>query len=198
MQKTEETLLKLLRILKIYMSEHGYPPSIRELMNEMNVKSTSTIFYYLSKLEDSGKIKRNKNKNRAIEIIPDYSQNKSQQLCDIPKVVIKKPFSFNYYNQVLKVSADLFSGDIFALNAPDCSMTDAGILKGDLVIIKKCSHADDNDIVLCIVNDEPVIRRFLRQDGNIELLPCHVSFAPHYCFDVNVLGKVVGIIRQME
>ncbi|MDR0850394.1 MAG: transcriptional repressor LexA [Christensenellaceae bacterium] len=195
MLKIEETLNKLLRILKIHLSEHGYPPTVRELMQEMNVKSTSTIFYYLTKLEERGKIRKGTNKNRAIEIIPDYSQSLNEQFCTIHKITIKKPLSLDYYNQSFKVSANLFNGDLFAISVDSDSMTGIGIIKGDLAIIKKQTYADNGDIILCVINNEPIFRRFFRQDGNIMLKAYNNKYAPQYFFDVKILGRVVGIIR---
>lgn len=198
MPKIEETLNKLLRILKIHLSEHGYPPSVRELMQEMNVKSTSTIFYYLTKLEERGKIRKSANKNRAIEIIPDYSTSLAEQLCNIPKITIKKPLSTDYYNQSFKVSADLFNGDLFSITVNDDSLAEIGIVKNDLAIIKKQNYADDGDLVLCDINDEPIFRQFFRQDGHIMLKTHNSNYLPQYFFDVKILGKIVGVIRIYE
>ena len=71
-KKTEETLNKVLKVIKIYLDEKGFPPSVRELQQEMDVQSTSTIQYYLNKLEENGQIRRAGNKNRAIEIVKNY------------------------------------------------------------------------------------------------------------------------------
>ena len=99
-KKTEEILEKVLRVIKIYLDEKGYPPSIRELKSEINVNSTSTIHYYLDKLEEKGLIKRTNNKNRAIEVVKNYYEIRKHihDLCEKYniKAIIAHNMRFDY------------------------------------------------------------------------------------------------------
>jgi len=198
----DETLNKVLRIIKIHLTEFGYPPSVRELAAEMDVKSTSTIFYYLQKLEELGKIKRGSKKNRAIELVKNYGDNKNEdKLKNIPligDVAAGTPiFAYENYQEIYKLPESLFKGsDLFMLTVKGESMINAGIMDGDKIIVKKQNHADNRDIVVAMVNDEATVKRFFREDDQVRLQPENDTMQPMFFFDVTILGKVIGLLRN--
>lgn len=203
MGKLEATLDKVMRVINMYLTEKGYPPSIRELADEMNVKSTSTIFYYLGKLEQSGKIKRNINKNRAIEVVQNNTkQDTSTQFINVPllgEVAAGKPIlAVENYEDMYQIPGNMFKGSgLYMLTVRGDSMINAGIFDGDKIIVRKQTYADNSDIVVAMVNGSATVKRFYKEEGHFRLQPENDTMEPIYCFDVNILGKVVGLIRNI-
>lgn len=198
----EDTLNKLLRVINIYLTEKGYPPSVREMAKEMEVNSTSTIQYYLNLLEEQGKLHKGGNKNRAIELVKDYSATpKEEPTIIIPligEVAAGRPIlAVENYECEYNMPRYLFRGDnLFMLTVRGDSMIDAGIFNGDYVVVKKQNYADNGDIVVAMINGSATVKRFFREDGQIRLQPENPTMAPIYCFEVDILGKVTGVIRK--
>lgn len=201
-KKTEETLNKVLKVIKIYLDEKGFPPSVRELQQEMDVQSTSTIQYYLNKLEENGLIKRAGNKNRAIEIVKNYyKKDDDKQTKKIPllgEVAAGRPiFAYENYEEVYEFSDNFFkNGELFMLTVKGDSMIDAGIFNRDKIIVRKQNYADNADIVVAMINGNATVKRFYKEDSHIRLQPENPTMQPIYCFSVDILGKVVGLIRH--
>ena len=200
---TDEVLEKALRVIRIYLDEKGYPPSIRELREELNVNSTSTIHYYIAKLEEKGLIRKTNNKNRAIEIVKNYYEKPTEiKKVKIPllgDVAAGKPiFAYENYDEVYEFSDNLFSRncELFMLTVKGDSMIEAGIYDKDKIVVKKQNYADNSDIVVAMINGNATVKRFYKEDGHVRLQPENSTMEPIYCFSVDILGKVVGLIRN--
>lgn len=200
--KIDETLNKLLRVINIHLTEKGYPPTVREMADEMGVSSTSTVQYYLKLLEEQGKIKRGGNKNRAIEVIKELSTVIDDNSIKVPlvgTVAAGTPIlAVENYEDQLTLPKHFFKGgeQLFMLNVKGDSMIEAGIYNGDYVIVKKQNYADNSDIVVAMLNGSATVKRFFKEENHIRLQPENSSMQPIYCFDVDILGKVVGVIRK--
>lgn len=201
-EKFEETLARTLRVIKMYFEEKGYPPTIREIMAELNVASTSTIKYYLDKLEEKNLIKRTGNKNRAIEVIKNYYEKDEIVKKRIPllgEVAAGKPiFAFENYEEVYEVSENLFctNSDVFMLTVKGDSMINAGIFEKDKIVVKKQDYAENGEIVVAMIAGSATVKRFYKEDDHIRLQPENDYMKPIYCFEVDILGKVVGLVRN--
>jgi repressor LexA len=201
-KKTQESLERTLRVIKIYLNEKGYPPTVRELMAELDVASTSTIKYYLDRLEEQNLIKRTGNKNRAIEVVKNYYEKNEVVKKRIPllgEVAAGKPiFAFENYEEVYEVSENLFNtrSDIFMLTVKGDSMINAGIFNRDKIVIKKQNYAENGEIVVAMIGGCATVKRFFKEDGQIRLQPENDFMQPIYCFDVDILGKVIGLVRN--
>ena len=201
-KKTEETLNKVLKVIKIYLDEKGFPPSVRELQQEMDVQSTSTIQYYLNKLEENGLIKRAGNKNRAIEIVKNYykkdEEKSTKKIPLLGEVAAGRPiFAYENYEEVYEFSDNFFkNGELFMLTVKGDSMIEAGIFNRDKIIVRKQNYADNADIVVAMINGNATVKRFYKEDSHIRLQPENSTMQPIYCFSVDILGKVVGLIRH--
>jgi len=201
-ERLEETLKRTLRVIKMYFDEKGYPPSIREIMAELDVASTSTVKYYLDKLEEKNLIKRTGNKNRAIEVIKNYYEKDEIAKKRIPllgEVAAGKPiFAFENYEEVFEVSENLFctNSDIFMLTVKGDSMINAGIYEKDKIVVKKQNYAENGEIVVAMIGGSATVKRFYKEDDHIKLQPENDYMKPIYCFEVDILGKVIGLIRN--
>lgn len=203
----ELKLDSLFNFLKQYKKKNGFCPSVREMCEELNVNSTSTITYYLNHLEKQGKIKRGACKNRAIEILENdnvYSplMEKIMSYTAIPvvgQITAGQPIlAVEEYEDTFYMPNGLFKGsDLFILNVCGESMINAGIYDGDKVIIRKQSTAENGEIVAALVEDSATIKRFYKEKHGFRLQPENDSMDPMYFDDVVILGKVVGLIRSM-
>lgn len=200
---------QLLDFIKSYLISNGYPPTVREMCKAIKVSSTSTIFYYLNKLENTNRIKRNPNKNRAIEIVDnDFNISNSQistiqsdNFTKIPvlgTVTCGEPIlAVQTSEEYFMVSPTLFKGDdLFILTAQGDSMINAGIYSGDKIVIKQQNHADNGDIVAALIEDSATIKRFYKEDGYYRLQPENDTMDPIIVDNVQILGKVVGLVRK--
>ena len=198
---------QLLEFIKNYQNDNGFPPTIREMCKAIKVSSTSTIFYYLNKLENSNKIKKNPNKNRALEIVNNDNcnissiQQKSENMTRIPvlgTVTCGEPILAVQTNEeYFMVSPTLFKGDdLFMLTAKGDSMINAGIYDGDKIVLKQQSYADNGDIVAALVEESATIKRFFKEDGHYRLQPENDSMSPIIVDEVQIIGKVVGLVRK--
>lgn len=199
---------QLLEYIKSYQNEFGFPPTVREMCKAIKVSSTSTIFYYLNKLESSNKIKKNPNKNRALEIVDNMvaniktiSSDVSDNLTRIPvlgTVTCGDPIlAVQTSEEYFMVSPTLFRGDdLFMLTAKGESMINAGIYDGDKIVLKQQSYADNGDIVAALIDDSATIKRFYKENNHYRLQPENDTMSPIIVDNVTILGKVVGLVRK--
>lgn len=198
---------QLLNFIKEYLNENGYPPTVREMCKAIKVSSTSTIFYYLNKLENSNKIKKNPNKNRALEIvdndqsIANISTINTDNFTRIPvlgTVTCGDPIlAVQTSEEYFMVSPTLFKGDdLFMLTAQGDSMINAGIYSGDKIVLKQQSYANNGDIVAALIDESATIKRFFKEDGHYRLQPENDAMEPIIVDNVQIIGKVVGLVRK--
>lgn len=201
--KTEQ----LYEFIKKYKAENGFPPSVREMCAALNINSTSTITYYLNYLEEQGKIRRGAYKNRAIEILsPNKIDNSTvemiQNYSPIPllgNITAGQPILANENREdVFYFSPSLFKGnDLFMLNVVGNSMINAGIFNGDKVIIRKQDTAENGEIVAALIDESATIKRFFKENNKYRLQPENPTMEAMYFDTVTILGKVVGLVRNM-
>ena len=199
---------QLYDFIKTYKNNNGFPPTIREMCKAIKVSSTSTIFYYLNKLENSNKIKKNPNKNRALEIVDNEPQianittitENVSNLTKIPvlgTVTCGEPIlAIQTNEEYFMVSPTLFKGDnLFMLTAKGDSMINAGIFDGDRIVLRQQNNADNGDIVAALVEDSATIKRFYKEDGRFRLQPENSTMEAMY-FEENAayweLDEITG------
>jgi len=199
MKKNEELLLQY---IKEYIKENNFPPTVREMCHAVNVSSTSTISYYLEKLERNNLIKKNPNKNRALEIVEE-----DEKTIDNPNV-IAIPVLGNIAagvpmlaeencEEYFYTSPNMFRGDgLFMLNIHGDSMINAGIYDGDQVVLRQQSTASNGEIVAAMVDGCATLKRFYKENGHYRLQPENDTMDPIIVNEVEVLGKLVGLVRK--
>ena len=206
---------QLLNFIREYVDNNGYPPTVREMCHAIKVSSTSTISYYLDKLQDDGSIKKNPNKNRALEIVAKettniggirefakvVSTNETSGLTAIPMlgtIAAGQPIlAVENCEEYFMVSPNLFRGDgLFMLTIKGESMINVGIFDGDQVIIRQQTYADNGEIVAALVDGSATIKRFYKEDGHYRLQPENDTMDPIIVDDVQIMGKLVGLVRK--
>ncbi len=202
----------LLEYIKNHSSKFGYPPSIREMCHAVKVSSTSTVSYYLDKMEKSGLIRRNPNKNRALEIIePEkdeafsniiniekYQDNNYIKIPILGKITAGEPIlAVENVEEYFMVSPNLFRGEgLFMLTVSGESMINAGIYDGDKIIVRQQQSAENGDIVAALMDGYATVKRFFKENGRYRLQPENDTMLPIYANSVDILGKVVGLVRK--
>ncbi|WP_283590206.1 transcriptional repressor LexA [Ligilactobacillus saerimneri] len=205
---SEKRQLAVLQYIYDCVEERGYPPTVREIGKVVNLSSTSTVHGHLSKLEKKGLIKRDPTKPRAIEVTAQGRGKLGVTTTATPDNFIPQIGTVTAGEPILaEQNVDGFfplppdiedNNDLFMLTIKGESMINCGILNGDQVIVRRQSTADNGDIVIAMTDlNEATCKRFFLEDGHIRLQPENDSFEPIILSDVTILGKVIGLYRNM-
>ena len=196
---------EILDYLQKHLKQYGYPPSVREIGQALGLSSSSTVHVHLTHLEDKGWIRRDPSKPRAIEILVDDDEVAAEtgaEIITLPivgKVAAGVPITaVENIEGYFSVSADfLGKGTHFLLKVSGDSMIEAGILDGDLVIVRSQEAANNGDIVVALIDDEATVKRFYHRQDHIELQPENPLMEPIIVNDVVISGVVTGLVRRM-
>ena len=190
---------ELLAFIKNHQEEFGYPPTVREMCRAIKVSSTSTISYYLNKLETSGLIKKSPNKNRALEIVGEtFNFSDYVKIPIVGKITAGEPIlAVENTEEYFIASPSLFRGDgLFILTVSGESMINAGIFNGDKIVVRQQSTAQNGEIVAALIDGLATVKRFYKEENRYRLQPENDTMEPIYTDHVELLGKVVGLIRK--
>lgn len=194
---------QILDYIEQHIDMHGYPPTVREIGEAVNLSSSSTVHAHLRNLEEAGLIKREAILTRAIKIVGGPTTSPGMKnvvnLPVIGQVAAGKPMlAVEDIEETFPIPHDFVSGDDgFMLRVKGESMIEDGIHDGDYVIVRRQPTADNGDTVVAMVDGEATIKRFYREDGRIRLQPANQSMQPMYFPTVDIVGKLVGLVRKM-
>ncbi|HIW81522.1 MAG TPA: transcriptional repressor LexA [Candidatus Acetatifactor stercoripullorum] len=191
---------EILDYIKQEILNKGYPPTVREICETVNLKSTSSVHSHLETLEKNGYIRRDPTKPRAIEICDDNFQMLRREMVSLPiigNVAAGQPIlAEENIEDYFPVPAEVVpKGESFILNVRGDSMINAGILNGDRVLVHCASDAHNGQIVVALIDDSATVKTFYKEDGHIRLQPENDSMAPIIVDDCQILGVVFGIFR---
>ena len=188
-----------------YVDEHGYPPTVREIGEAVGLASPSTVHAHLANLERAGLLRRDPTKPRALELVG--REKRDDAVAELPRLPLLGQIAAggpllaeeNVEDEI--AVPETLRGD-FLLRVKGESMIDAGILDGDLVIVRRAQDARDGEIVVALAGDdesadEATVKTFYREKGRVRLQPENASLEPIYAQHVQILGKVVGVFREL-
>ncbi|MBB6452827.1 repressor LexA [Salirhabdus euzebyi] len=208
MNKLSKRQEAILEYIKEQVLDKGYPPSVREIAQAVGLASSSTVHGHLSRLEQKGFIRRDPTKPRAIEILHIDSdvdmipRNEAFYAPVIGKVTAGEPITaIENIEEYVPVPAHLATSedDLFVLNVQGESMIEAGILDGDRVIVRKQQTAQNGDIVVAMTEEEEAtVKRFFKEKNYIRLQPENATMEPIIVQNVMILGKVIGLFREIH
>ncbi|MDW4207012.1 transcriptional repressor LexA [Staphylococcus saprophyticus] len=198
---------EIFEYIKQTVHAKGYPPSVREIGEAVGLASSSTVHGHLSRLEEKGYIRRDPTKPRAIEIVTEQlgepiNMEETIHVPVIGKVTAGIPITavenVEEYLPLPEHFTSTHNSDIFILNVVGDSMIEAGILDGDKVIVRSQTIAENGDIIVAMTEEnEATVKRFFKEKAHYRLQPENNSMDPIYLDQVTVLGKVVGLFREM-
>ncbi|MGE5389894.1 MAG: transcriptional repressor LexA [Deltaproteobacteria bacterium] len=191
----------ILNYIKNKIKIDGYPPSVREIGEAVGLKSSSTVHAHLIHLEQKGFLRRDPAKPRAI-IPVDSDEDILSQSISLPlvgKVAAGMPITAEQnIDNYLSVPVDFVgSGTHFLLKVAGESMIEAGIMDGDYLIVHQQEVASNGEIVVALIKDEATVKRFYRRDSYVELRPENSAMQPILSDQVQIVGKVTGLLRRM-
>lgn len=192
------TRTEVLELIRAYIAEHGYGPSVRELNQATGLKSTATVQYHLRALAEEGRIIIQPGKKRSISLPEDPNETKKDRgaVPVVGAVAAGQPI----------LAVENIEGWLpwdggegwFALRVKGESMKNAGILPGDKVVVRPQPTAEPGEIVVALLGDEATVKRFSRKRGHVWLLPENEAFEPIDGDDAAILGVVRGVIREYD
>lgn len=191
------------------IKRNGYGPSVRDIQSALNIKSTSTVHAALGRLESEGLIHKEQGKSRTLRLdgstgkgrIKSQTDN-STKTVDLPilgRVAAGLPIfadeNIEGYVSFPLSESELKYDKFFALRVQGDSMIDAGILNGDIIIVKKADYAENGTIVVAGVGDEATVKRFYRENGKYRLQPENSEMEPIIVDEAYILGIVTASVR---
>ncbi len=197
MSRVQENINKVLNYTQSYISENGFPPSVREICSACGIKSTATCHSYLKRLEESGQITKGGNKKRAI-MVNGASRAQSITVPLIGTITAGTPiFAYENLEEYCPLPKEFGSEDeIFMLKVKGESMIDAGIFDGDRVIVRKQDTCKNGEIAIAYFDECATVKRFYKKADHIVLHPENQTMSDIILPSVDILGVVIGLIRK--
>jgi len=194
-----------------YVEAHGYPPTVREIGQEIGLASPSTVHAHLANLERAGLLRRDPTKPRALELLgPRRREPVPEPAPDVHRLPLVGQIAAgapllaeeNIEEYVAVPEPLARGGEEFLLRVRGDSMVNAGILDGDFVVVRRQPEAQNGEIVAALLGedesaDEATVKRFFRENGRVRLQPENDALEPMYPAHAQVLGKVIGVFRRV-
>jgi len=195
----------ILTYIKEYMVKHGYPPTIREIGKALDISSPATIHAHLQNLEKKGVIRKGGSKNRALELlVKNEFDTRNDLIVDVPllgKITAGNPIeAIEHPDEYFSLPSYLIpkNKEVFTLNVSGCSMINAGILDGDIVVVEKTNTARNGEIVVAMTDENEVtLKTFYKEKDHFRLQPENDTMDPIILQNVTILGKAIGLYRKL-
>ena len=195
---------QILDYIAQHIEMHGYPPTVREIGEAVNLSSSSTVHAHLRNLEEAGLIQREAVLTRAIKIVTGtaaaFKPKKLVYLPVVGEVAAGKPkLAVEDIEDTFPIPQDYLSGaEGFMLKVKGDSMIEDGIHDGDYVIVRRQPTANNGETVVALTDGEATVKRFYREGSRIRLQPANHDMQPIYLKNMDIVGKVVGLVRRMD
>lgn len=195
---------RILDFILQHTEDKGYPPTVREIGEAVNLSSSSTVHAHLRALETAGAISRDGSLTRAIRMVPKgpvwQSTHRAVNTPLVGQVAAGIPIlAQQNIEEVLPLPPEIAGGEgSFALTVRGESMIEDGILDGDIVVVRPQPNANNGETVVVMVEEEATVKRFYRENGFVRLQPANATMEPIIVKDCQVVGKVVGLLRRMH
>jgi repressor LexA len=200
-QDLSERQARILDYIREVTRVRNYPPSVREIGEAVGLSSSSTVHNHLNQLERRGLIKRDPSKSRTVQLVEsvqvDDTRRRAVAVPVVGNVAAGSPIlAEQNIEEHLMLSPAIAEDGWFALRVRGDSMINAGILDGDLVIVRPQQDAPDGTIVVALVEDEATVKRLDRSEGKVRLIAENPAYAPIEPEQASMVGEVRGLIRS--
>jgi repressor LexA len=188
---------QILSYIKEYITDKGFPPSIREICKAFGFASPRAGQKYLEALEEQGLIKREK-KSRGIKLLSGLNFTQTVTLPFFGFIAAGSPIEVLDHKEEMDVPASLVGRrPCYILQVKGNSMVEDHILNGDFIVVERCETADDGEVVVALINRESAtLKRFYREKNRVRLEPANSAMKPIYVKDIAIQGKVRGLFRK--
>lgn len=206
MAETDDLTPRQRRILEYIagtVRDRGYPPTVREIGEAVGLTSSSSVHSQLANLERKGLLHKDPTKPRAIGLSDESTKPEGVVIPLLGRIAAGAPvLATENVEEYLTVPVGFAKGgEHFALRVAGKSMTGAGILDGDVVVVRRQDSAADGDVVAALLpgpgEDEATVKRLRRRGGRVTLHPENPAFSPIQMTDGRILGKVVAVLRKL-
>ena len=209
--------------IKQHIDSHGYPPTVREIGEAVQLSSSSTVHAHLKALEEKGMIQRDAVLTRAIKLVGqgaatatssvkkavDVTRTAVSQSIGLGREIVNVPIvgvvaagrpllAVEDVEDYFPLPTDFVGGDGFILRVRGESMIEDGIHDGDYVVVRRQQVATNGETVVAMIDNEATVKRFYKEKFRIRLQPANSSMDPIYAENPEILGKVVGVVRRMS
>jgi repressor LexA len=194
---------RILDYIRYVTRTRNYPPSVREIGEAVGLSSSSTVHNHLNQLERRGLIRRDTGKSRTVQLVAeievDQERRNAVSVPIVGHVAAGSPIlaEQNIEDHVL-LSADLAKEGYFLLRVRGDSMVNAGILDGDLALVRPQHEASNGTIVVAMIEGEATVKRFERSNGHVKLIAENPAYEPIVTTNVSLVGVVRGVIRMFR
>jgi repressor LexA len=190
---------EVLDFIKSYISGHHFPPTMREISEHFDI-SVKGAYDHVKALERKHYINLGSNRSRTIEVLDDDKEDELLAIPILGNVAAGKPlFAEENHEGDLRLPQNLLpKGKLFALHVRGDSMRDAGIMEGDLAVIRQQEAANNGEIVVAVVDEAVTLKRFYREKNRVKLQAENPAYPPIFTQDVRLLGKLVHLIRRYD
>ncbi len=195
-----ERQTKILDYIRYVTRVRNYPPSVREIGEAVGLSSSSTVHNHLNQLERRGLIKRDPSKSRTVQLVQDLQVDEQRRnavaVPIVGNVAAGSPIlAEQNIEDHLLLSPELAKDGYFLLRVRGDSMVNAGILDGDLVLVRPQQEAANGTIVVALVDGDATVKRFERANGHVKLVAENPAYEPIVTTNVSLVGQVRGVIR---
>src|SRR5690349_20967008 len=202
-EELTERQIRILNYIRDVSKKRNYPPSVREIGEAVGLSSSSTVHNHLNQLERRGLIKRDPSKSRTVQLTADI------ELDQVRRNAVSVPIVGNVaagapilaeenIEDHLLLSSDLAKDGYFLLRVRGDSMINAGIMDGDMVLVRPQHEASNGTIVVALVDGDATVKRFERANGHVKLIAENPAYEPIVTSNVSLVGIVRGVIRMFR
>ena len=187
-------------MIKNEILNKGYPPTVRDICEAVNLKSTSSVHSHLDTLEKNGYIRRDPTKPRTIEIIDENFNLTRREMVNVPlvgRVAAGEPIlAVENIESYFPIPAEYMpNAESFMLKVKGESMINAGIMDGDQILVERCNTARNGEMVVALVEDSATVKTFYKESDHIRLQPENDTMDPIIVPNCEIIGKVFGVFR---
>ncbi len=205
MEKLTDRQKDILDVLKKFIAQNGFPPTVREIGAVLGLSSSATTHFHLKKLEEKGYIKKDSAKNRTIELlVPNEYLETNDKVVEVPllgKVTAGNPIeAIEMPDEFFSLPVGLLPNkkEVFTLKVSGESMINVGIYDGDIIIVQRQNTANNGDTVVAMTEENTVtVKTFYKEKDYIRLQPENDFMSPIILPNVTILGKVIGLYRKL-
>lgn len=187
----------VLDYVRAFIRDHDYAPSYREIAEHLGLRSVATVAEHIATLHNKGHLEKEALEARSIQVTPLWD-DRTFGIPLLGSIAAGSPIAAIRTHETIDIPRSMMGRDVFALRVSGDSMVDDGILDGDYVVIQRTEQPRNGDIVVALLEEENVtLKRYYKEKDRVRLQPANPKYGPIYTNNVQIQGRVLGVIRQL-